>query len=453
MAQQLWIDGEFFSVIGVPILSVQTDGTTAGRDGPVWYLVSHISKAALAAREAGTRDNYIVAAIALTLLLAGGALGIAHHWEERRQAERLLREREAQFRKLLEAAPDAVVVTDKAGKIVLVNAQTELMFGIARHDLVGQMIDILLPERHRGEHLRYGAQQDIASEPHFIAPNEELHGQRSDGSEFPVAISLSQAATKQGMMVFYDIRDVTKERLAEQKIADLNAILTRDNAELAALNKELEAFSYSVSHDLRAPLRAIDGFSQALEEDYGEVLEDRAKQYLSRVRQATQRMDMLIDDMLELARVARADVVRRSVDLSEMAADILGQLAEDGRAVDVRIQPVRPANADPRLMRIALENLLSNAWKFTRKQLRPKIEFGQLEADGQIVYFVRDNGAGFDMAYAERLFGAFQRLHNIKDYPGTGIGLATVQRVVAKHGGRVWAEAAPGQGATFYFVL
>lgn len=454
-AHQFWADGDFFTVMGVSLspLRMEETGAPSGAK-PSWYLISHMSGAAMAAQTAEIKKNYILAAIAFTLLLAGGALGIAHYQMQRRRVEKQLLARETQFRHLVEAAPDAIVVTDKSGKIILVNAQTEAMFGYERHELVGQMVDILVPQRYHERHLSHRAHYvSAAPVPRSMGSDLDLYGQRRDGSEFPVAVSLSPAETDQGMMVFCDIRDVTKERLAEQKIADLNATLTRDNTELAALNKELETFSYSVSHDLRAPLRAIDGFSQALEEDYANVLEDQAKQYLSRVRQATQRMDTLIDDMLELSRVARADVVRRSVDLSEMATEILQRLAEDGRQVDVQVQAVQPVNADQRLMRIALENLLSNAWKFTRKRNEARIEFGQIEEDGQVVYFVRDNGAGFDMAYAQRLFGAFQRLHDAREYPGTGIGLATVQRVIAKHGGRIWAEAAPDQGATFYFVL
>ncbi|TXH37022.1 MAG: PAS domain-containing sensor histidine kinase [Rhodospirillaceae bacterium] len=453
-AHQFWADGDFFTVMGISLSLLRMDETGPAIDAkPTWYLISHMSNSAMMAQTAESRKNHILAAIAFTLLLAGGALGIAYYQMQRRQAEKQLWSRETQFRHLVEAAPDAIVVTDKSGKITLVNARAETMFGYDRQELIGQTVDILVPPRYHAAHQRHRDHYVAAPVPRAMGADLELYGQRRDGSEFPVAVSLSPAETDQGMMVFCDIRDVTKERRAEQEIADLNANLTRDNTELAALNKELETFSYSVSHDLRAPLRAIDGFSQALEEDYGDVLEDRAKQYLSRVRQATQRMDLLIDDMLELSRVARADVVKRNVDLSEMATDILKQLAEDGRQVDVRVQAVRPANADPRLIRIALENLLNNAWKFTRKTDAPRIEFGQIEEDGQVVYFVRDNGAGFDMAYAQRLFGAFQRLHDAKDYPGTGIGLATVQRVMAKHGGRIWAEAAPDRGATFYFML
>jgi light-regulated signal transduction histidine kinase (bacteriophytochrome) len=251
------------------------------------------------------------------------------------------------------------------------------------------------------------------------------------------------------------IRDVTERRAAEARITTLNEDLERRVAELAAVNKELESFSYSVSHDLRAPLRSIDGFSQALLEEYGDVLTGDGQDYLRRVRAATQRMGDLIDDLLNLARVTRREMRHEPIDLSALAALVVAQLqkADPDRNVDVAIQPGLVAWGDSHLVRLAMENLLGNAWKFTSKQPAPRIEFGMSRRDGQHVYYVRDNGVGFDMAYSFKLFGAFQRLHAMTEFPGTGIGLATVQRVVARHGGRVWAEAELGKGATFYFRL
>lgn len=226
-------------------------------------------------------------------------------------------------------------------------------------------------------------------------------------------------------------------------------------AELAAANEELESFSYSVSHDLRAPLRSIDGFSQALSEDYSEALDTRAKSYLDRVRAATQRMGQLIDDLLNLARVTRAEMHRERIDLSAMASSVAGELAKTDldRHVHWTIEKGVEAFADPRLLRVVLDNLLGNAWKYTSKHAQARIEFGRRHANGNSAYFVRDDGAGFDPAYSERLFGPFQRLHGITEFPGSGIGLATVHRIVHRHGGRVWAEAAVEKGATFYFTL
>ncbi len=238
--------------------------------------------------------------------------------------------------------------------------------------------------------------------------------------------------------------------------AELEQQVAERTAQLNAANRELEAFSYSVSHDLRAPLRSIDGFSQAVLEDCADRLDDQGRDYLKRVRAATQHMGQLIDDLIKLARVARAEIRREAVDLGALAGEVLAELQkrEPDRRVECRIEPGLTAEGDARLLRVALDNLLGNAWKFTGRQPRPRIEFGaHLRETGGPVFFVRDNGAGFDMTYAGKLFGAFQRLHSLSEFPGTGVGLATVQRIVHRHGGRVWAEAAVGKGATFYFTL
>jgi light-regulated signal transduction histidine kinase (bacteriophytochrome) len=228
----------------------------------------------------------------------------------------------------------------------------------------------------------------------------------------------------------------------------------RDAAE--ASNQELEAFSYSVSHDLRAPLRGIDGFSQALLEDYSAKLDQEAKGYLTLIRAGAQKMGELIDDLIELSRVTRSDLQRTKVDLSRIAREAVDDLrrAEPRRRVDVVIQDGIIVEGDPKLLRVALDNLLGNAWKFTSRQSEARIEFGlSTTVDGRATYFVRDNGAGFDMTYASRLFGPFQRLHSMNEFPGTGIGLATVQRVIRRHGGHVRAEGSIGNGASFFFTL
>jgi PAS domain S-box-containing protein len=251
---------------------------------------------------------------------------------------------------------------------------------------------------------------------------------------------------KKHVVIFF--KDITERKLAEEAIK-------RFNEQLLAANKELETFSYSVSHDLRAPLRSIDGFSQALLEDCGDNLDEHGRGHLHRIRANSQRMAQLIDDLLNLSRMTRCDIQREPIDLSALTHAIVAELRDTAptRPVNIVIAPGLTATGDARLLRVVLENLIGNAWKFTRKRSCARIEFGATAANGTPAYFVRDDGAGFDMVYAGKLFGPFQRLHDNTEFEGTGIGLATVQRVVRKHGGRIWAESAPDQGATFYFTL
>ncbi len=246
---------------------------------------------------------------------------------------------------------------------------------------------------------------------------------------------------------------------AEETVRGLNVGLEegllRRTAQLEAANKELEAFSYSVSHDLRSPLRAINGFSQALREEAEGTLNESAQDCLDRIIAATHRMSQLIDDLLNLARVSRSQLLRERVDLTGVVQSVVEGLREQDpqRPVDIIVAPNVVADGDPKLLRVVLENLLGNAWKFTGKRPLARIEFGSSAEQGSENFFVRDNGAGFDPAYCDKLFGVFQRLHSSDDFPGTGIGLATVQRIVHRHGGRVWASGAQEQGATFYFSL
>ncbi|WP_051181676.1 PAS domain S-box protein [Thermithiobacillus tepidarius DSM 3134] len=371
---------------------------------------------------------------------------------------------------ILQYAREAILFLDLDGCITFWNRAAAQLYGIARENVLGTPVEQLIAPSWREEHARMrqrilGGGEDVLC---------ELEHLKADGTVLPVEQSLAAVRDWRGLVmgVAVIVRDISerleRERLQrerlEQAIAQvrmqaLNEELERRvlerTAELTAANRELEAFSYSVSHDLRAPLRAIDGFSQALLEDYGEALDMAGREHLARVRRASQRMAELIDDLLNLSRITHSEMHRRSVNLSELA----GQAAEHLRAtqpqrpVTVVIVPDVIAHGDARLLQIALENLLGNAWKFTRKQADARIEFGMREQDGQPVYFVRDNGAGFDMAYADKLFGAFQRLHSPGEFEGHGIGLATVARIIARHGGRIWAEGAVGRGATFYFTL
>jgi len=282
-----------------------------------------------------------------------------------------------------------------------------------------------------------------------LDPGPALHGTLSRYLERPV-----RPRTHDEIGALTTAFNAMAERLHDL-IGTLEEQVRDRTSQIEAANKELESFSYSVSHDLRAPLRSLDGFSRALLEDQGDVLTGTARDYLQRIRAASQRMGQLIDDLLGLAHVSRVGLQCLHVDLTVLATVIADdlRLAEPARQVDVVIAPGLQATGDPRLLQVLLQNLLQNAWKFTSRQPLARIECGETQRDGVRTYFVRDNGVGFDMTYAHKLFGAFQRLHTTAEFPGTGIGLATVQRIVHRHGGRVWAESQVDQGATFYFTL
>ncbi len=249
--------------------------------------------------------------------------------------------------------------------------------------------------------------------------------------------------------------EIQQHRHAQEEISWLNEDLLRQKQSLETANNELESFSYSVSHDLRAPVRHISGYISILSEDFGDRLEEDAKGYLERIRVASTRMEQMIESLLKLSRVNRNEIVTKQVDLSGIMHEISEPFLEkaEGRQVRIDIHPGITANGDPVLLRIALENLFVNAWKYTSPVAETIIEFGSYEQNGTVIYFIKDNGVGFDMGYADKLFGAFQRLHNINDFEGIGIGLATTQRIIHRHGGKIWAEGKTGEGAAFYFTV
>ncbi len=357
---------------------------------------------------------------------------------------------------ILDSLEDAVLVIGPDGAVQMANQTTWKLFGYRVDELKGQRIDRLVagPRRCRG--LIDRRWQDCERR----AGIECLFRTRS-GETLPVNVSLSCLRGEEGMgpPVVMAVQDISERRQLEDELRryreNLEELVTERTRELSALNRELESFSYSVSHDLRTPLRAMNGFSQALVEDFGDTLAQPAREYLERIRKASESMSQMIDGLLTLSRVSRTELNREQVNLSALAADIVNELAETEPRRNVRadIQPDLLVIGDPALLHLLLQNLLVNAWKFTKARDEARIEVGRQSGGEAPAYFVRDNGVGFDMSGAERLFQPFQRLHSNHQYEGTGIGLATVQRIVARHGGRVWAESAPDQGATFHFTL
>lgn len=358
---------------------------------------------------------------------------------------------------LVESTDDAVISKDFDGKIISWNKGAEIIFGYTASEAIGQNISILFPAEKFSEGIEILEKVKRVERIH----NFETVRLRKDGSKVQISLSHSLIKNTKGVAVAISkvAQDITKRKEAEENIRYLNETLeqrvTDRTGDLKAANKELEAFSYSVSHDLRAPLRAIDGFSRALLEDYMHQLDETGQNYLSRICAASTNMAQLIEDLLDLSRLSRSKMRYQTVNLSNLAQGIAEKFQESQpeRIVEFKIEPDLVVEGDERLLNIALQNLFDNAWKFTSKQERTKIVFGQDRQSEKKEYFVRDNGAGFDMAYADQLFGVFQRLHTTNEFEGTGIGLVTVQRIIHRHGGTIRAEAKVGEGAAFYFTL
>jgi light-regulated signal transduction histidine kinase (bacteriophytochrome) len=328
------------------------------------------------------------------------------------------------------------------------------MLGYTADELRGMELHEIVA--HAREDVEANVERTLREGSRFIRERRYLC---KGGSIIEVEIAASAIDYGGKRVICAAIRDITERKKAEEEIRALNEELEdrvrRRTAQLRAANEELEAFSYSVSHDLRAPLRAMTGFGRILLEDYGDELDEVGRDYLRRIQDAGERMGVLIDDLLALSRLTRQRMRREAVDLSALArsvADDLGRVEPERRARFVIAEGLS-VEGDAGLLRVVMENLLGNAWKFTAKESEAEIEFGVLERDGKPVYFVRDNGIGFDVAHAERIFDPFQRLHGEDEFEGTGVGLATVARIIRRHGGSLWAQGQTGMGATFYFAF
>ncbi len=497
----LWI----FS-IGVLVLLVITLGLVVALRQTIVRPISTLAEAAEQVRTQGDYSRRVPASGADEVARLGRSFNsmmeaIAQRGDDLRRINLF-------HRTILDHAAYGIISTTPDGLVTSFNLAAERLLGFEAQEVVGKQTPALWhdPEEIAQRARELSRELGVTIAPGFdvfaALPREGLPDQREwtfirkNGTRVPAFLSIAALRSERGEITGYAglAYDVTERRQAEEALRKLNEELERrvkertadlqargdelkdnqralmnivedlhektmaleaTNERLEAVNSELEAFSYSVSHDLRAPLRGVDGFSQALLEDYSDKLTDEGKHYLHRIRSGAQRMGQLIDDMLKLSRVTRGEMQMERVSLSTFALEILRDLArrEPERRVTTTIAPEVVVVGDVRLLKIVLENLLGNAWKFTSKRPEATIEFGLSRQNDRLAYFVRDNGAGFDAAYSGRLFGAFQRLHTTEEFPGTGVGLATVQRIIHRHGGRIWAESQVGEGATFYFTL
>ncbi len=376
----------------------------------------------------------------------------------RKQVEYQLRVSEERYRRLVESTK-VIPWEAQSGswRFSYVGPQAESLLGypLSMWYQEGFLTSYLHPDYRHMAYQIFGDTQPDQPEREF-----ECKLLAADGRNVWVSMVASVLPGKNGekFLQGYFI-DISSRKKVEEELIHyrnhLEDLVQARTAELASANNELQAFSYSVSHDLRAPLRTVDGFGQALAEDYADKLDDQGRDYINRMRRATQRMGELIDTLLNLARLARSEMHCEIISLSLLVQTVLDELraGEPDRQIEIAVAPDVFVNADSKLLRSAVYNLLSNAWKFTSKTAAPRIEFGVKDSAGSPVYYVRDNGVGFDMALSGKLFGAFQRLHTIHEFEGVGVGLATAQRIIHRHRGEIWAEAEPGRGATFYFTL
>jgi PAS domain S-box-containing protein len=392
------------------------------------------------------------------IFIIGAGLLVRRDFNQRIRAEEALRKSQRMFERLFDNAPDAMIQVDRAGQIVRANKQAEELFRSTSAELNRERMEHVLPQRLHGPEGGYLAA--YFAQPRTrrtIGAGIELMGRRKDGTEFPVDIILSPLETDEGLQALAVIRDITARRASEEKIRRLNMDLQLQNARLEIANKELESFSYSVSHDLRAPLRHIDGFAGLLSKHAEPVLDEKGRRFVAVISSSAKRMGQLIDDLLTFSRMGRAQMQTSEVDHMQLVASVIreGGFERPG-SIQWTLEPLPRVNADASMLRQVWFNLIDNSVKYSAKSNPAQIEIGSRVDPVDLnerIFYIRDNGVGFDMKYAVKLFGVFQRLHADSEFEGTGIGLANVRRIITRHGGRTWAEGSPGQGSTFYFSL
>jgi PAS domain S-box-containing protein len=374
---------------------------------------------------------------------------------QRKQLAERHRENELRFRLLIDAVKDyAIISLDADGLVTTWNTGAERLKGYSSGEIIGQHMSRFYPQADIARRKPDQELQQAASTGHMEDQGWRV---RKDGSHFWAEVAITAVHDSAGKLIgFLKIaKDITAKRDAEDQIQKLNSELTQRVEELGTVNRELESFSYSVSHDLRAPLRHVDGFARILKEEYSPTLPEDAIRYLDRILEAATHMGQLIDDLLNLARIGRREMKREGVRIANVVKQAIAELPSEAqeRHIEWRIEPLPEMNCDAGLLKLVFSNLLSNAVKFTRKQPIAVIEIGARMTGGVATIFVRDNGVGFDPRYADKLFGVFQRLHRHEDFEGTGVGLATVQRIIRRHGGEIWAESQVNSGTTFSFTL
>jgi len=352
------------------------------------------------------------------------------------------------FKIFLDSAPDAMVIINKNGEIEIANRQTENLFGYDLDELIGEKVEKLVPAEYRDKHIQHrtGFYDDIKTRP--MGAGLDLYGARKDGSKFPVEISLSPVKMKDEVFVAAAIRDITERKKTEYALHALNR-------QLEESNKELESFSYSVSHDLRAPLRHIIGFSNKIMSTQFDKFDDNGKRIMKKITDAGSKLNSLIDELLKFTRIGNTELTRRKVNINNIVNEIITDLSqsETTQSIDWQIETLPEVYADPNQINHVLQNLLYNAVKYSSIRENPVIKVKHEILDDEHVFSVMDNGIGFNNEYKEKLFGMFNRLHNESQFEGTGIGLAIVKRIILKHGGRVWGEGELDKGASFYFTL